>query len=113
MRLKQRNSEREKVAENAMQERFTKNSGKENVKQIKNIANDDKSSKKSKNRSNSIKKTMCNKYSRKKVDTKEVQFYICQRFSHYARDCRRNKESRAKDDDEGQLHMLEKATLTI
>lgn len=26
----------------------------------------------------------------------------CQEFGHYARDCRRKKESRAKDDDEEQ-----------
>ncbi|XP_050910046.1 uncharacterized protein LOC127123913 [Lathyrus oleraceus] len=45
---------------------------------------------------------MGSKYSRKKSDMKEVQCYNYQRFDHYARDCKRKKESRARDDDEVQ-----------
>ncbi|XP_050875121.1 uncharacterized protein LOC127078732 [Lathyrus oleraceus] len=100
MRLKQRNPERERVAEQTLQARFTKKSRKENMKQRKNLANDEKSSKNLKNYSNSIRKVMSNKYSGKIVNIKEVRCYNCQGFDHYARDCRRKKESRAKVDDE-------------
>ena len=100
MRLKPRNSEREKVAEQTLQVRFIKKFGKEKVKQGNNLANDEKSIKNSKNHSNSIKKGMDNKYSGKKVDMKEVQCYNCQEFGHYARDCQRRKEARAEDNDE-------------
>ncbi|CAI8595324.1 unnamed protein product [Vicia faba] len=41
MRLKQRNSEREKVAEQALQSRFSKKAGKEKSKQRKNLASDE------------------------------------------------------------------------
>ena len=66
MRLKQRNSEREKVAEHALQSRFSKKA--ERSKQRKNLADDEKSSK----NTDSSKKGVGNKYSGKKVDTKEV-----------------------------------------
>lgn len=56
----------------------------------------------SKNHSDSTKKGMDNKYWGKNVDMKEVQYYNCQGFGHYARDCRRNKESREKDNEEVQ-----------
>ena len=96
MRLKQRNSEREKVAEHALQSRFSKKA--ERSKQRKNLAGDEKSSK----NTDSSKKGVGNKYSGKKVDTKEVQCYNCQGFGHYARDCRRKKVARVKDSDEVQ-----------
>ncbi|XP_050908501.1 uncharacterized protein LOC127122160 [Lathyrus oleraceus] len=102
MRLKQRNSKREKVAEQELQARFIKKSGKEKEKQGKNLANDYKSSKNSKNYSDLIKKGMDNKYFGKKVDMKEVQCHNCQGFCHYARDYRRKKVVRAKDNDEAQ-----------
>ena len=72
MRLKKRNSERKRAVEQVMQARFTKKFGKENAKQRKNLANDDKSSKNSKDHSNPIKKVMTNKYFENKVDMKEV-----------------------------------------
>ncbi|KAI5445598.1 hypothetical protein KIW84_013716 [Lathyrus oleraceus] len=71
MRLKRRNSEREKVAEQALQIRFIKKFGKEKAKPRNNLANDKKSSKNSKNHSNSTKKVMGNNYSGEKVDMKE------------------------------------------
>lgn len=43
---------------------------------------------------------MGNKYSGKKVNMKEVHCYNCQGFGHYARDCRRKKKSKAKDNEE-------------
>lgn len=100
MRFKQRNSERKKVVEWAIHARFTKKTGKEKAKQRRNLSNDDKSSKNAKNQYDSIKKDTSNKYSRKKVIMKKVQSYKCQGFGHYARDCRRKKETRAKDIDE-------------
>ena len=103
MRLKQRNSEREKVAEHALQARFIKKSWKENGK---NLTNDEISSKNSKNHSDLIKKGMGNKYSGKKIDMKEVQCYNYQGFCHYARDCRRKKEARTKDNDKCNMHMM-------
>lgn len=86
IRLKQRSSERDKVAEKELQERFIKKFGKEKGK---NIPNDEKSRKNSKNHYDPIKKGMVNKYFGKKVDMKEVQCYNCQEFCHYARDYRR------------------------
>ncbi|KAI5413573.1 hypothetical protein KIW84_057951 [Lathyrus oleraceus] len=74
MRLKQWNSGRAKVVKQAMQARFTKKSGKEKAKQRKNLANDEKSIKNSKNRADSIKEVMANKYPWKKVDIKEARF---------------------------------------
>ncbi|XP_050877157.1 uncharacterized protein LOC127080909 [Lathyrus oleraceus] len=100
MRMKQRNSEREKVSEHALQARFIKKSEKKKAKEGKNLDNDEKSSKNSKNHSDSIKKGMGNKYYGKKVDMKEVHFYNCQGFDHYARDCRRKKDAREKYSDE-------------
>lgn len=102
MILKQMNSKREKVMEHALQARFTKQSGKEKAEQRKNLVNDENSSKNLKNHSDSTKKFMCNKYSRKKVDMKEVQCYNSQGFRCYAQECRRKKESRAKDNDKVQ-----------
>ena len=78
MRLKHRNSKREKVTKQTLQARFTKSSGKEKAKQRKSLANDDNSIKNSKNHSDLIKKDMINKYLWKKVDMKEVQCYNCQ-----------------------------------
>jgi hypothetical protein len=75
MRLKQRISKREKVAEQALQARFIKMSRREKEKQRNNISNDEKSSKNSKNNFDLTKKGMGNKYSRKKVDMKVVQCY--------------------------------------
>lgn len=72
MRMKQRNLEREKVVEQTLQASFIKKSRKYKAKQGNHLANDENSSKKSKNRSNSIKKGMVNKYYGKKVDIKEV-----------------------------------------
>ena len=72
MRLQQRNSEREKENEQALQSRFIKKAGKEKSKQRNNLAGDGKSSK------NIDSKGVGNKYSGKKVDTKEVQCYNCQ-----------------------------------
>ena len=69
MRLKQRNSKREKLTKHALQARFIKKYGKEKGK---NLINDEKSSKNSKNHPDSIKKGMGNKYYGKKVDMKEV-----------------------------------------
>lgn len=99
MRLKQRNSKGEKVVEQTLQARFVKKYGKE---MWKNFASDEKSKKNSKNHMDSIKKCMDNKYSGKKVDMKEVQYYNSQGFDHYARDCRRKKKAWAKDRDEVQ-----------
>ena len=96
MRLKQRNSEREKTAEQALQSRFNKKAGKEKSKQRKNLVGDEKSSK------NTDSKGVGNKYSGKKVDTKEVQCYNCQVFGHYARDCQSKKDAKSKDSDEAQ-----------
>ncbi|XP_050902351.1 uncharacterized protein LOC127112805 [Lathyrus oleraceus] len=73
IRLKQRSSERDKVAEKALQARFIKKFGKEKGK---NIPNDEKSIKNSKNHSDPIKKGMVNTYFGKKVDMKEVQWQI-------------------------------------
>ncbi|XP_058775827.1 uncharacterized protein LOC131650109 [Vicia villosa] len=87
----------------APQARFTKKSGKEKAKQGNNLASDEKLSKNSKNHPESSKKGMGNQYFGKKVDMKEVQCYNCQEFGHYAQDCRRNKEARAKDIDEAQF----------
>lgn len=92
MRLKQRNSEREKMDEQTLQARFIKKSRKEKGKNPSNYEN---SSKNSNNHSNSIKKGMSNKYLGNKVDMKEVQCYNCQGFGHYARNYRRKKEARA------------------
>lgn len=89
MRLKKRNSKREKVAEQELQARFIKKSGKEKGK---NLANDEKSCNNSKNHCDLIIKGMANKYYGKKVDKKEVQCYNYQGFGHYVRDCRRKKE---------------------
>lgn len=72
MRLKQRTTKKEKVAEQELQARFIKKFGKEKAKQGKNLANDEKSRNNSKNHSDSIKKCMRDKYSGKKVDMKEV-----------------------------------------
>lgn len=47
-----------------------------------------------------LKNIEVDKYSGKKVDMKEMQCYNCQVFDHYARGCRRKKESRVKDNDE-------------
>ena len=66
MRLQQKNSEREKTVEQALQSRFSKKAGKEKSKQRKNLAGDEKSSK------NTDSKGVCNKYSGKKVNTKGV-----------------------------------------
>ena len=109
MRLKQRNSEREKVAEQALQARFKK-SGKDKGK---SLANDEKSSKNSKNQSDSTKKGMGNKYSGKKVDMKEVQCYKCQGLGHYARDCRKKKEAQAIESDEVQYAYAEEVILKM
>ena len=94
MRLKQRNSEREKVAEQALQSRFSKKA--EKSKQRKHLAGDEKSSK----NADSSKKGVGNKYSGRKIDTKEVQCYNCQDFGHYARYCRRKKAAGEKESDE-------------
>ncbi|XP_050918628.1 uncharacterized protein LOC127136066 [Lathyrus oleraceus] len=96
MRLKQRNLKREKVVEQALHVRFIKKYGKEKVKQIKNLANDENSSKNLKNHTDSIKKGLYNKYSMKIVDRKEVQCYNCQRLGRYERDCKFPKKSRTK-----------------
>src|ERR1051325_579037 len=96
MRLKQRNSEREKVAEQALQSRFSKKA--EKSKQQQHLAGDEKSSK----NADSSKKGVGNKYSGRKVDTKELQCYNCQCFGHYARDCQRKKATRVKESDEAQ-----------
>lgn len=111
MRLKQRNLEREEVVEQEMQARFIKKFGKEKTKQRKNITNNEKSSKNSKNHSDSIKKVMGNKYSGKKIDMNEVHCYNCQGFGHYARDCRRKKESRVKDGDKVQDAHVEESDI--
>lgn len=58
------------MAEQALQARFTKKSGKEKEKQRKNIANDENLSKNSKNRNDSTKKYMIYKYMRKKEGIK-------------------------------------------
>lgn len=100
MGLKKTNLEREKVAEHALQARFSKKSGKEKAKLGNDFANNEESSKNSKNHSDSTKKGMGNKYLGNKVDMKEVQCYNCQGFGHYTRDCQRKKESRAKDNEE-------------
>ncbi|XP_058753843.1 uncharacterized protein LOC131627025 [Vicia villosa] len=107
MRLEQRNSKREKVVEKALQAKFIKKSGKEKVNQRKNLDSDEKSSKSSKNYSDSTKKDMGNKYSRKKVDMKKVQCYKCQEFYNYARVCRRKKKVRAKDNYDMQYAYIE------
>lgn len=78
-----------------LQARFIKKYDREKTKQRKNLANDEKSSKSAKNHSELTKKGTDNKYLRKKVYMKEVQYYKCQGFGHYARDCQRKKESRA------------------
>lgn len=67
MRLKQRNSERDKVTEQVLQARFIKKYGKEKAKQGKNLASDEKSSKNSKNHYDSTKKGMRNKYYGRKL----------------------------------------------
>lgn len=85
MRLKKRNSEREKVAEQTLRARFIKNYGRENAKQRNNLTNDAKSSKNSKNHSDSTMKGMGNEYSWNKIDMKEVHCYNYQGFGHYAR----------------------------
>lgn len=72
------------MAQEALHTRFIKNYRKEKEKQRKNLSNDEKSSKNSKNQSDSTKKGDDNKYSRKKVDMKDVQCYNCQGFGHYA-----------------------------
>lgn len=72
MMLKQRKLEREKVVEQALQIRFIMKYAKEKEEQGKNIANDEKLIKNSKNHSNLTKKDMGNKYFGKKVDMKEV-----------------------------------------
>lgn len=45
---------------------------------------------------------MDNKYLGKKVNMKEVQCYNYQEFGYYARDCRRKKKAKEKDNDEMQ-----------
>lgn len=92
----------EKVVEQALQARFIKKYGKEKAKQRKNLSNDEKSNKNSKNHSDATKKGMDNKYSGNKVDIKEVQCYNCQGLCHYARDYGRNKEARTEYNDEAQ-----------
>ncbi|KAI5443369.1 hypothetical protein KIW84_012139 [Lathyrus oleraceus] len=84
MRLKQRNSEREKVDEHALQARFIKKYGKVKAKYGNNLANDEKSSKNSRNHYDSIKKGTGNKYYGKIVDMKALQCYNYQGFGHYA-----------------------------
>lgn len=69
----------EKVVEHILQARFVKKSGKEKGN---NLANYEKSSKNSKNQSDSIKKGTGNKYYGKKIDMKEVKCYNCQGFDH-------------------------------
>ena len=95
MRLKQRNSEREKVVEQALQSRFSKKA--EKLKFRKHLADDEKSSKNVDSR-----KGVSNKYSGKKVDKKDKQCYNCQGFGHFARDYRRRKVEREKESDEAQ-----------
>lgn len=72
MRLKKRNSEREKVIEQAVQAKFIKKVEKEKDKRIKNLATTENSSKNSNNHNGSINKGMSNKNSRKKIDMKKV-----------------------------------------
>lgn len=72
MRLKQRNSKREKVTEHALQTRFIKRFRKEREKQRKNLTNDEKSRKNSKNHYDLTKKVTRNKYSGKNNNMKEV-----------------------------------------
>lgn len=62
------------MVEHALQARFIKKYGE---KKDKNLPNDKKSSKNSKNHHHSTKKDMDNKYYGKKVDMKEVQCYNC------------------------------------
>lgn len=69
------------MVEQALQARFVKKSGE---KKGKNLSNDEKSSKNSKNHSDLINKGIGNKYLGKKVDMKEVQCYNCQGFGCYA-----------------------------
>lgn len=71
--------------EQALQVRFIMKYGKEKANQRKNLANNEKSSKNSKNRNDSTKKDMNNKYVRKKVDMKDVQYYNCQGLGPYTR----------------------------
>lgn len=65
--MKQRNSEREKVVEHALQKKFIKKAKKGKEKWKKNQEIDENS----KNQSDSIKKSTSNKNSRKKVDMKK------------------------------------------
>ena len=78
MRLKQRNSEREKVVEHVLQSRFSKKVEKSKFR--KHLADDEKSRK---SVDSSI-KGVSNKYFGKKVDRKDKQCYNCQGFGHYA-----------------------------
>lgn len=100
MRLKQRNSEREKVAKHALQSRFIKKYGKEKEKHGNNLANDEKSRKNSNNHSDSTKKGMRNKYSVEESYEGGAVLQLlriwplCSRLS--------KKETRAKDSEEAQ-----------
>lgn len=75
MRLKQRNSKRENVVEQAVQEKYIKKVGNGKDKQRKNLATNENSGNNSKNHIDSIKKGMFNNNSRKKIDMKEMQCY--------------------------------------
>jgi hypothetical protein len=72
------------VVEQALQARFIKKYGK---KKDKNLPNDMKSRKNSKNHYHSTKKDMDNKYYGKTIVMKEVQCYNYRGFIHFARNC--------------------------
>ncbi|XP_050897457.1 uncharacterized protein LOC127104311 [Lathyrus oleraceus] len=100
MRLKQRSSKREKVAEQAQQAKFIKKVGKVKEKQIKCLVTTDNLRENSKNHNDSIKKGMFNNNLRKKIYMKEVSCYNFQKLSHYATYCYLNKDLMTNDIEE-------------
>ena len=99
LRVKQRSSN--KAVEQALQAKTQNKKGKDKWKKKKEDSENSTKNSKNQNVDSTKDANQNKKSSKKKIDKKEIQCYNCQKFGHYARECRSKKVPR-EDKDEAQ-----------
>ncbi|KAK2402327.1 hypothetical protein QL285_051858 [Trifolium repens] len=99
LRVKQRSSN--KAVEQALQAKTQNKKGKDEWKKKKEDSENSTKNSKNQNVDSTKDANQNKKSSKKKIDKKEIQCYNCQKFGHYARECRSKKVAR-EDKDEAQ-----------
>ncbi|KAK2365584.1 putative mitochondrial protein [Trifolium repens] len=99
LRVKQRSSN--KAVEQALQAKTQNKKGKDKWKKKKEDSENSTKNSKNQNVDSTKDSSQNKKSSKKKIDKKEIQCYNCQKFGHYARECRSKKVAR-EDKDEAQ-----------